>query len=343
MNVLSVVKLMFFAHHRWTRPLSIFSATIVIALVCQMNETTGGKIFFLTILLLSLYNLILEVWVSLAFISPGNKKKEFMTTGWVSQLHEFDTVIHSMSYFEAKVRPLVIIIHGWRSGASSMQGRARNYIKLGYHVIIFELPGHGKSEALSKWTAGHASTMFHDFFNNLDAKFEMELVDDIYLHGHSMGGFVLLRFDRLIANDNSRIKGYILESPMTCYSLIFEEILRTFKIPKFAKNVFWRRLSRHFNHINPRLPDVHRLNDVDVPEWGLIRNNCIVIQAKHDNRLGLEHYNRLIKHQQNLPTYIFEHHLVDDLTHAGARENHNRDFLIEEWLIKINNIHSDSV
>ena len=36
--------------------------------------------------------------------------------------------------------------------------------------------------------------------------------------------------------------------------------------------------------------------------WGLIRNNCIVIQAEYDDRLGLEHYHRLIKHREKFLT-----------------------------------------
>lgn len=332
---------MFLVYHRWSRPLLLFLSTITIVIVYTMVEMNAARLVIFLLLLLILYNLVIETWVALAFISPGKRKKEFISKGWVSQFHKFDTTIHSMSYFDNKVRPLVIIIHGWRSCASSMQGRSENYIELGFHVIIFELPGHGKSESVSKWTAGHASTTFNDFFDNLENDFDMDTVGDIYLHGHSMGGFVLLRFDSLRSSSDSRIKGYILESPMTCYSMIFEESLQTLKIPKFAENVFWRRLSSHFNKINPRISDVSELIDVDTPNWGLIRNNCIVIQAEYDDRLGLEHYHRLIKHQEKIPNFIFEHHLVDDLTHAGARENINRNILIKQWLTKVN-IHSDS-
>ena len=296
----------------------------------------------LPILVLLLYNLILETWVSLAFISPGNKKKRLTPDDWISQFHELDTSIHSISYFDDKIRPLVIIVHGWRSGASSMLGRADNYIKLGFHVIIFELPGHGQSQPVSKWTAGHASTTFIDFYADLENNFDMELVNGIYLHGHSMGGFVLLRFDKIVSNKDSNIMGYILESPMTCYSMIFQESLDTLKIPQIAEKRFWSRLSAHFNEINPRISDVTELNDVDVPKWGLIRNNCLVIQAEHDNRLGLGHYHQLVKHQQEMTDNIFKHYLVSDLTHAGARINHNRDSLIEQWIDEVS-AHSDSV
>ena len=293
-------------------------------------------IFFLVlVLLLTLYNLILETWVALAFISPGKRKDTTMGSDWTSQFHELDTTIHSLSYFDDTVKPLVIIVHGWRSRASSMQGRAEHYIKLGFHVIIFELPGHGKSQPVSKWTAGHASTAFIDFFEQLGDNFDMSLVNGIYLHGHSMGGFVLLRFDTVSKQNNFDIMGYILESPMTCYSLIFKESLHTLKIPNFAVNLFWRRLSSHFNQINPRIANITELNEVDTPLWGLINNNCLVIQAEHDNRLGLEHYNNFLDHQKHITDYVFEHHLISDLTHAGAKVNLNRNEKINQWLEKL--------
>ena len=179
------------------------------------------------------------------------------------------------------------------------------------------------------WTCLNNIQRFHD---NLEVDFNMKLVNDIYFHGHSMGGFVLLRFDKLVSNDDSRIKGYILESPMTCYSMIFQESLDTLKIPKIGEKPFWSRLSAHFNEINPKISDVTELSDVDTPKWGIIRNNCLIIQAEHDNRLGLGHYNQLVKSQEEIPGYIFQHHLVDDLSHAGARINLNRDGLIAKWI-----------
>ena len=332
---------MLFVYHRWTRPTILFALTTICLIICINLTSVTARLITLAVILILLYNLVIESWVAFAFIAPGKRKKELIAPGWSSQFHNCETIVHTMSYFDDEIRPLVIIIHGWRSGASSMQGRAEHYIRLGFHVIIFELPGHGKSESVSKWTAGHASTTFNDFFDRLDDWFDLRLVNNVYLHGHSMGGFVLLRFDRLKSKGENRIKGYILESPMTCYSMIFEESLQTLKIPNFAVSAFWSRLSRHFNQINPRIADVTDLSEVDTPKWGLIRNNCIVVQAEQDDRLGLEHYYRLIEHQQNVTNYIFEHHLVTSLSHAGARQNTIRDALIESWLDSVKD-HSDS-
>lgn len=332
---------MFLVRYRWARPLILFLLTaIIIITIIYVNEPIL-RMLLVVFWLFTLYNLVVETWVALAFISPGKRKDNKINSLWTSKFHELDTEIHSVSYFDNEVRPLAIIVHGWRSRASSMQGRANHYIKLGFHVIIFELPGHGKSQPVSKWTAGHASTTFMDFFKQLESNFDMDLVNGIYLHGHSMGGFVLLRFDRAFNSVNSAIRGYVLESPMTCYSLIFKESVDSLKIPKFAVSIFWRRLSSHFNQINPRIPDVTELSEVDTPIWGIINNNCLVIQAEHDNRLGLEHYHNFVNHQKHITGHIFEHHLISDLTHAGARVNTNRDEKIRLWLEKVST-YSDS-
>ena len=134
-------------------------------------QPISNKLFLVLIgvLLYLTYNFILETWVALAFISPGNRKSELKSEGWVSNYHNFDSKIHTKSHFDENIRPLVIIVHGWRSGAISMLGRAKNYLEMGFHVIIFELPGHGLSEPVSKWTAGHASTTFNQFYDEISS------------------------------------------------------------------------------------------------------------------------------------------------------------------------------
>ena len=334
---------MLFAYHRWHRP-TIFFILLTFNIVLFLQQTSNKISFVLICVLLYLtYNFILETWVALTFISPGNRKPELRSEGWVSNYHNLDSKIHTKSHFDGKIRPLVIIVHGWRSGAVSMLGRAKNYLEMGFHVIIFELPGHGLSEPVSKWTAGHASTTFNQFYDDISSVYDMNLVSQIYFHGHSMGGFVLLRFCKINSDKGKYpVAGYILESPMTCYSQIFKESMAALSIPKFAKKIFWNRLSSHFNFINPKIPNVKNIDEVDVPKWGFIDNNCLVVQAKNDDRLGLEHYHKLVESQSKYHGNLFEHHLIDDLTHAGARDNSNRDEIIRNWYEKTSN-HSDSV
>ena len=75
-----------------------------------------------------------------------------------------------------------------------MLGRAELYLEKGYHIIIMELPGHGSAEGVSKWNAGVATRNLIHLFENLDTVIDSSLVSKIIFHGHSMGGFVFLKF-----------------------------------------------------------------------------------------------------------------------------------------------------
>ena len=336
---------MILAKYRWLRP-SLLLASLAISVFFLF--TSSSIIEYSITILLSLilvYNFILELWIGMAFISPGNKKKMFTEIGWESSFHNLSTQIHAKSHFDQEKRPLVIIIHGWRSGAISMQGRAEIYLKMGMHVIIFEMPGHGASEPVAKWTAGHASVTFNEFFESLESYFDMDLVSKIFLHGHSMGGFVLLKFNKVAdSNDQyDKISGYILESPLTCYSFIFEETIKQLFIPRLLINQYWKRLRVHFNTVNPKLSPVENFAEVDIPLWGSINKDLLLIQAEHDDVLGRRHYDRLVKVQNEIndPQFTFDEHIVPTLTHARSRYNTARNLIIEDWLER--RIHSDSL
>ena len=336
---------MILAKYRWLRPTLLLGSLIIsVFFVFTSSSIIESSITILLSLILA-YNFILELWIGMAFISPGNKKKMFTEIGWESSFHNLSTQIHAKSHFDQVKRPLVIIIHGWRSGAISMQGRAEIYLKMGMHVIIFEMPGHGASEPVAKWTAGHAAVTFNEFFESLESYFDMDLVSKIFLHGHSMGGFVLLKFNKFAdSNDQyDKISGYILESPLTCYSFIFEETIKQLFIPRLLINQYWKRLRVHFNTVNPKLSPVENFAEVDIPLWGSINKDLLLIQAEHDDVLGRRHYDRLVKVQSEIkdPQFTFEEHIVPTLTHARSRYNTARNMIIEDWLER--RIHSDSL
>ena len=336
---------MILAKYRWLRPTLLLGSLIIsVFFVFTSSSIIESSITILLSLILA-YNFILELWIGMAVISPGNKKKMFTEIGWESSFHNLSPQIHAKSHFDQVKRPLVIIIHGWRSGAISMQGRAEIYLKMGMHVIIFEMPGHGASEPVAKWTAGHAAVTFNEFFESLESYFDMDLVSKIFLHGHSMGGFVLLKFNKFAdSNDQyDKISGYILESPLTCYSFIFEETIKQLFIPRLLINQYWKRLRVHFNTVNPKLSPVENFAEVDIPLWGSINKDLLLIQAEHDDVLGRRHYDRLVKVQSEIkdPQFTFEEHIVPTLTHARSRYNTARNMIIEDWLER--RIHSDSL
>ena len=215
-----------------------------------------------------------------------------------------------------------------------MLGRAELFIKKGFHVLIMELPGHGSAQGVSKWNAGLATRNFMYLFDNLEKVLDLDLISKIYLHGHSIGAFILLRYSRDSENfgNTELVRGYILESPMTCYSEIFKESCKRLFVPRFLIGNFWNRLMIHFNYLNINFEPITRIEDVDVPLWGIPNRPTLVVQAGNDERLGQIHYERLIK--SFTEKKLLSHYLIDDLTHAGARKNKSRDRIITDWLDK---------
>ena len=211
---------------------------------------------------------------------------------------------------------------------------ANIYLEMGYHVVLFEMPSHGKSEWVSKWTAGVAVKGLTSLMNTLSQNEEFDLVSKIFFHGHSMGGFVSLKYSSLAkeSKDLPNVGGYILESPMTCYSYIYDEIIGKLRVPSFLHKRLWDRMKKHFNLLNPHLKPIDNLADADVPHWGYITSPMLVLQAEIDDRLALDHYDKLLESHNN--NQSIEAHLISDLTHAGARKNKNRNNLIKNWLNK---------
>ena len=302
--------------------------------IISINELTTT--FLIVISVFGLYNSILEAYVALTFISPGKRKVSLKGDNW-EQLrlqHEGPEIV-IVKNKNFKSGPLMLIIHGWRSSSSSMLGRAELYLKRGFNVIIMELPGHGSAEAVHKWNAGVSVRNFMYLFNNLDDICDTSLISQIYCHGHSMGGFVFLRFTRESSKmkHNPLIKGYILESPLTCYSQIFEESCRMLRVPKFLKPLFWKRLKFHFNMINPGFEKISDTDDVDVPIWGLPDKPTLIVQAANDERLGLIHHERLVESFNNSDRpELLTNIVLEDLTHAGARNSNSRNDAISNWL-----------
>ena len=325
---------MLFVQSRWLRPLILYVTLLVLFAIFFISSNIVSKSLLLILIAFIIYESYIETLVSLAFITPGYRKPEITDDQWLSKYTNGDLKCHNYSSFIENKAPLVIILHGWRSGASSSLPRANIYLEMGYHVVLLEMPSHGKSEWVSKWTAGVAVKGLTSLMKALSQEEEFNLVSKIYLHGHSMGGFVSLKYSSLAkeSKDLPNVGGYILESPMTCYSYIYDEIISKLRVPSFLRKRLWNRMKKHFNLLNPHIKPIDILADADVPNWGYITSPMLVLQAEIDDRLALDHYNKLLEsHNKN---QSIEAHLINDLTHAGARENTNRDNLIKNWLNK---------
>ena len=115
----------------------------------------------------------------------------------------------------------------------------------------------------------------------------------------------------------------MLESPMTAFRPIFEEMSSKFSfmhpwMKKWAIN--------GFRKIHPETPEL-TWEDVEVPLWGLPKVPTLLLQAENDNRLGRYHYDLLCAQDIELHP-----HLLQTLTHSTNRINQERDLLIEKWV-----------
>ena len=328
------MQLMLLVQYRWIRPFLLHITLLILFAIFLISSNIVSTYILLILIAFIIYESYIETIVALAFITPGNRKPEVIDDQWLSNYTRGDIKCHYYSRFTENKAPLVIIIHGWRSGASSSLPRANVYLEMGYHVVLFEMPSHGKSQWVSKWTAGVAVKGLTSLMKTLTRNEDFDLVSKIYLHGHSMGGFVSLKYSSLAkeSKDLPNAGRYILESPMTCYSYIYDEIITKLRVPKFLHQRLWNRIKKHFNLLNNHLKPINILADADVPNWGYITSPMLVLQAEIDDRLALDHYDKLL--ESHIKNQSFEAHLISDLTHAGARKNKNRDNLIKNWLNK---------
>ncbi|MCX6718388.1 MAG: alpha/beta hydrolase [Candidatus Staskawiczbacteria bacterium] len=75
-----------------------------------------------------------------------------------------------------------LILHGWGSNSERWQPIAEEISKKGFKVIVPDLPGFGKSDALSlPWNGNKYANWVEEFIKELN-------LGEFYLSGHSFGG-----------------------------------------------------------------------------------------------------------------------------------------------------------
>lgn len=79
--------------------------------------------------------------------------------------------------------PLVLLVHGWESNAGSMSQFMHRFVDQGYHVVAFNLPGHGQHES----TSTNLYECYHAMKNVLD---HLNPTGPISVVSHSLGSAV---------------------------------------------------------------------------------------------------------------------------------------------------------
>ena len=276
----------------------------------------------------------IDLWLSLSlglmFRLPQKREQSDTPNSWIFEEHKNDGYpVRWLRTEMVEDKPLAIIIHGWNSRAINMEGRAKIYLDQGYNVILFEMRAHGGNTPVEHWAAMHICHDFEEMLKIYSSNGWLE--NGFIVHGHSMGGFIAQRGLRESLETSNNLKGVILESPVTSYSLINNVTCKYLLIPKIIHPWMMRRLLRHYNSINKPRYQIKDVKDLESPEWGLPNSPTLLIQAKHDSTLGEEHWKHLVK-VHSLTESKFKYHIVENLKHSQERENGKRDELILTWM-----------
>jgi pimeloyl-ACP methyl ester carboxylesterase len=298
--------------------------------------TQGYNFPIIGIILFSFW-FYLESVTQLSFRAPKRRKPILEGPGWQkilqhTQIGNVNAYIHEST---SSNTPTLVIIHGWTSGSSRMLGRAQQFIERGWAVIAVDLPSHGGSDSVSKWTAEQATTTVIESLNLISASHPSLFSQGICYYGHSMGGFIGLRLSNRREELQSQpvFLGWILESPMTGYTEIFKETCNILKIPQFIQPlVLWRMMSQ-FNSLNDTRPNLSELIQTDAPVWGMTLEPTLLVQAANDERLGNTHYLRLQKCYDEAGTKeLLTSRVMDSLRHSGCAVHAERDVVVNQWL-----------
>ena len=309
-------------------------------------EATFGSLLVLT----GMYT-ALPLWLSLlvvvawwvyirtmtawSFRAPSKRKEPIEDREWVSV--PVKTTLGTMQTYHSPTiqgAPYVLACHGWSSGSIRMTDRVQPYLDRGFNAVLIDLPSHGASSTLPYWSAERSVSLVIESLNSIIDESGSKHSTPLFYVGHSMGGFVGFRLSkrRSELNPQWKLSGWVMESPMTGYTEIFDETCRLLKVPNLFKKSLEYRVLKRFQTLNPSTTDIEGLNDADLPVWGMVQEPCLLVQADPDDRLGDSHHERLVNTMGHQGKGLLSTHMLPTLTHSGSHVHPQRNQLVGEWL-----------
>jgi pimeloyl-ACP methyl ester carboxylesterase len=166
-------------------------------------------------------------------------------------------------------RPVVLVIHGWKSSYSGFPELVKPLVEMGYVCVVFDLRGHGQTGGdLRKYSRSdhlNDSISAYDFVKTLDSVD----VGNISVLGLSYGSYLacLLTTKRFVKN-------LVLCSPAQYQDEMFDE-------PQLAQNKKERRLYR----LRPHGPQDNQA--LKAVEDFLLDNsrNMLIVEAEQDEQV----------------------------------------------------------
>ena len=140
-----------------------------------------------------------------------------------------EPVLNSKIYMEMhgdKNNETVVFVHGLGDEASTIWEDSVNSLKENYHVIIFDLPGFGKS---SKGSAEYTPEKYALVLDYIVSKYVNK---PFYLIGHSMGGAISIKYTTLFENKVKKL--FLINSAGILHRDAYGEFLIKVGVDKFV-------------------------------------------------------------------------------------------------------------
>jgi alpha-beta hydrolase superfamily lysophospholipase len=157
--------------------------------------------------------------------------------------------------------PTLILTHGWGRSAEQMLPHAEYLHQAGFHLSLFDMRGHGDSDAVEYVTM---KEILEDLGAIIDYTLTRSEVDpnSLGLFGHSMGAAASI----LKASQDNRVKAVASSSGFADFGDLTTQMLRWRKLPVFPFRLlvqkFWEKHSGiKLSQVNP----VEQIGNISVP------------------------------------------------------------------------------
>ena len=312
-----------------SKPFFIRFFSFFVMISCTFSLTLTDDFFypilFIGIVVLSIFYISSIIFHN--FVRPLRKVRsptnQFKQINWLSENNEL--VVHFEKWNDG-IAPLIIGIHGWQSDSSSTEYKIQPFIDSGYHAIMIDLPGHGLSDGLKIWTAVESGQRILSMLENEVRNWDISKIDSIVLFGHSIGGFLVLRFaDKINSILPIPISHVYLESPMTSFPLVYKQRTKGWK---FISGIIAQLdLNWAFRRDGPDIDIVWK--NFEVPDWGIPNVPVRILQAQDDIALALDHLNLLRPYAGDDWEIIID----PNLKHFGrGRDRGNASEIYGKWM-----------
>jgi uncharacterized protein len=176
-------------------------------------------------------------------------------------------------------RPLVLLAHGWGANYSLLLQLAEPLVADGYEVLLFDIRGHGRNEAVPFVTVRHFRDDIVSVVEYANGRFPSR---PLVLVGHSLGGAASV----LAVAEGARVDGLVLVAAPSDVRRVTAEYLSERGLPgglmaALFTPFWWRRAGSRFGPLTP----TRRIPEVQVP--------LRIVQPEHDERIARSHADAL--------------------------------------------------